>query len=383
MKPTLRVLYFEAGSGHMTAARGLVGPLRERLPGWDVDVLDIVEVFDAHPRYGRTMRKGVDDFNDQLQREEVFDLRGRVNLGILFNDWVHWRGTKRLASYWERHGAPHLLVSVTPMYNPAVCASLRQIRPEAGYVTIPVDFEEFKKRYWFTPSKIQQTYLCATQRLREQALDRGVPAGDVHAIGGMVIGPDFYGEPPDRAEALEALGLDPELPLGVAHFGAQGSIILAEIARAIDGYDGPLQMLYLCGRHEGVRAQIEGMSTRHERRVMGFTEEAPHHYYHLADVLIGKPGAMTITEALITHTPSLLIKSTGMDPVQRGNERWVERRGVGRVVQEPAGLPDALDYALERGRASLEEALEREHHRGVFDAADLIAARAAELAPSP
>ncbi len=377
-KRRLRVLYFEAGSGHMTAAKGLARALAPRLgEDWDVAPLDLVELFEPGSRNDGMMRKGIDDFNDQIRREKVFDLRGRINLGRLFNSWLLWRGQPEMAGRWGQLGAADVLVSVTPMYNTAVCASLRRVVPQALCVTIPVDFEQCKRRYWFDTRQAQH-YLCAKPRLGEQAKRAGVPASAIHSLSGMVIAPDFYKEAPaDRRTAMVQAGLDPDLPLGVAHFGAQGSKILVDIARALDGVDRPIQMLFLCGRSQEIRQSVEALNVSYPRQVMGFTEQPPHHYYRLADFLIGKPGAMTITEALITRTPILAMKSTGMAPVQRGNERWVERQAVGVVVPEAQALPQALARVLDDA-SGFARRIDAAQHQGLDDAVDAIASLIAD-----
>ena len=51
--------------------------------------------------------------------------------------------------------------------------------------------------------------------------------------------------------------------------------------------------------------------------------ETPTDYHRLADFVIGKPGSMRITEALIDRKPLIIIQSRGMRPLQRGNENLI------------------------------------------------------------
>jgi UDP-N-acetylglucosamine:LPS N-acetylglucosamine transferase len=85
---------------------------------------------------------------------------------------------------------------------------------------------------------------------------------------------------------------------------------------------------------------------------------------------IGKPGTMTITEALVLVRPLVAIKSTGMRPAQAGNERWLTEHGVG-VVARPGEVADAVHTVLaDRGYT---ERAARAFHRGAFAAAEQIA----------
>jgi len=104
--------------------------------------------------------------------------------------------------------------------------------------------------------------------------------------------------------------------------------------------------------------------------VLGYSNEAPIYYHRLADFVIGKPGAMTITEALVAQVPLIVIKSRGMRPVQRENEAWVQKRGTGIVVDRMDPLEQAVREIIASRR--YRRNAEREFHRGVFDAAGLI-----------
>ena len=59
-----------------------------------------------------------------------------------------------------------------------------------------------------------------------------------------------------------------------------------------------------------------------------------------------------------------------MWPVQRGNEEWVRKRGVGVIVDRMDELAPAVKDIIASHR--YRQNAEREFHRGVFDAADLI-----------
>jgi UDP-N-acetylglucosamine:LPS N-acetylglucosamine transferase len=74
------------------------------------------------------------------------------------------------------------------------------------------------------------------------------------------------------------------------------------------------------------------MKTPYRKLAVSYTQETPIYYQRLADFIIGKPGSMTITAALIARKPVIAIKSRGMSPVQRGNEEWVREHKVGIIV---------------------------------------------------
>ena len=176
------VVFFDAGSGHRSAARAIQKALQRERPGWDVRTLNVPDVIRHNRSFHWIVERGTRWLNEEMQREKVFDLRGKVNLGLFFHGLLTDRGIGEIARFWEG-AAPDAVVSVTPMYNPALFAAARRVNPSVRCVTVPVDFEEFKRRYWFTP-RTAQTYLVATARLHDQARARGVPEEDTHRIAG-------------------------------------------------------------------------------------------------------------------------------------------------------------------------------------------------------
>lgn len=373
--PDVDILYFEAGSGHRAAALALAAALREVSRDLHPVPVDILEVIAGHPRFRSTVATGIDYFNWWLRRELVWDLAGTINLSLLAHDLVRAKGIALIAEFWrQRREPPALVVSVTPMYNLALSRALALAAPGVPYLVVPVDFAEGKRRYWFTPAA-DLHYALGKPELLQTAQKLGILASRIHRIGGMPIDPAFYRAPEVGREALlAALELDPAQPTGLVHFGGQGSVLTRRVAEALDDAEPAVNVIFLCGRDEHSRRAVEALPTRYPRRVFGFTDDPPSRYYHAADFVVGKPGAMTITEALVTRTPMLAIRSRGMRLVQGGNERWLEQSGVGRVVRMrdlPAAVRDAVNPELHRA------AIEREWHRGVYDLAEVVAALAA------
>ena len=109
---------------------------------------------------------------------------------------------------------------------------------------------------------------------------------------------------------------------------------------------------------------------RRPTKQCGVAAETPITYQRLADFVIGKPGVMTINEALILGKPLILLKARGMGPVQEGNEKWAVERGLGVLIDGPCAVGAAVKHILASPR--YREAAARHHHRGVFAVADRL-----------
>lgn len=365
------VVFFDAGSGHRSAARALERALTGARPGWRVRSVNYPDVIAGNRWWAGVVRWGIDEFNWELTRERVFDLPGKVNLGLLFHDLLCAPALGKLSEFW-RDDPPDAVVSVTPMFHPSLYCAARRVNPGVLCVTVPVDCEEFKGRYWFEP-RVEQHYLLGTPRLRQQARRLPIPREFLHPVEGMIVDPELYEPPPaGLAGKLTALGLDPALPTGLVHFGGQGSVVIARVARQLAEARPPVNVIFLCGHNAAVRREVERLATPYRKAVLGYTAETPITYQRLADFVIGKPGVMTINEALVLGKPLILLKARGLGPVQVGNEKWAVERGLGVLIEGPRAVGPAVERVLASPR--YREAAARHHHRGVFDAADRIVA---------
>jgi processive 1,2-diacylglycerol beta-glucosyltransferase len=82
------IVYFDAGSGHRSAARGLERAVAADSPDWRVRTLNIVDVLAPNKQFHRIVCAGINHFNRQLKREKVFDLKGLINLSLMFHDFL-------------------------------------------------------------------------------------------------------------------------------------------------------------------------------------------------------------------------------------------------------------------------------------------------------
>ncbi len=356
------IVYFDAGSGHRSAARGLQRALSDIRPNWRISPVNFIDLLKHNKVLSPMMRLGLDYFNWLFVREKITDVTSSIRSSFFWRDRL---SVKAMQKFWNESPAD-MVVSVTPMFNPVFYRSLRLANPDAVCVTIPVDLGEVMPGYWFAP-QIDQHYLIGTKWLGDKAREAGIPEKFLHQIGGIIIDPGFYATPPAHPrEEISRLGLDPSLPTGVVSFGGQGNHIAAEITDHLSQANLGINMIFLCGRNEAVYKKLIGAETTYKKLVLGYLEETPVRYFQLADFVIGKAGAMTINECLVMRKPLIVIKSH----LQSGHEAWIKQFGTGIVIESPAELPSAVKAVL--GSDHYRQNAAREAHRGVFEAAQIL-----------
>ena len=137
-----------------------------------------------------------------------------------------------------------------------------------------------------------------------------------------------------------------------------------------------INMIFLCGRNKAVYKKLKSAETPFKKLVLDYQAETPVKYFQLADFVIGKAGAMTINECLVMRKPLIAIKSH----LQSGHEAWIQQSGTGIVIETAAELAGAIGLVLASDLYRQNAA--REHHRGIFDAAEALCAIAESGRPA-
>jgi len=366
--PTLDLVFFDAGGGHRAAATALKQSLAQQYPEWTVRLLNLQESLDALDIVRRVSGVRMQDVYNQLLRKgwtigsEL--LIRPMHLLIRLN---HAAMVRSLAERWDGD-APDLLVSLIPNFNRVLLEGYRRVRPGGPMVTILTDLADFPPHFWIEPQ--DQWFICGTQRAVDQALALGHPARRVLRASGMILHPRFYEEfPSDRASARRRLGLREDLPTGLVLFGGFGSMRMVDIAERIAVSDLAIQLIFICGRNERLRAKLSEFTFPHPAVVEGFTDEIPR-YMHLADFFIGKPGPGSISEAIHMRLPVIVERNAWTLPQERYNTEWVEENKVGVVVSSFDQIVEAIRrLPIEEYRANAA----RLTNRAVFEIPEMLA----------
>ncbi len=194
-------------------------------------------------------------------------------------------------------------------------------------------------------------------------------------VSGIPLMPGF-GQPPSVQEARAQLGLAPHAPVVLVPGGGLGLGVETAAERLLT-CSGGLQLLVMAGQNGTAHASLARLEARYGARlqVLRWTEriEIP---VRAADIIVGKPGGLTVAEALACGRPLVATRSLGG---QEGfNVRFLETHGVGRLVPEHE-LAQYVESVL-ADRDGLARMQERAMRLGKRDGADRVAELALALA---
>jgi UDP-N-acetylglucosamine:LPS N-acetylglucosamine transferase len=289
----------------------------------------------------------------------------RARLALL--KWTWLRLIRRLEPAIRRF-SPDVIVS-TQMIPAAMACYLKQ-RDKFGVPLIGV-MTDFGVHDFWKQSGINR-YCVAHESVVSGG---GGDLADPVIATGVPLMPAF-GASISQAEARVELNMPAEEPIILVLGGGLGLSVDAAAAALLEQPTGA-HILAMAGRNASARAVLKRLAGSHSGRlhVCEWTERMDL-YLRAADLVVGKPGGISVAESLACGRPLLATRSLGG---QEGfNVNFLERHDVGGLVAD-GELPARVHALLQHGDA-LQEMQRRAAALGRRDGAVKIAELALELA---
>ncbi len=286
------------------------------------------------------------------------------NRALVWGALVKW-GQMRLARRLDarlRAFAPDVVVATS--MHPAALLSLIKTRRRFSLPTLGVLTDFGMHDFWIQPGI--DGYCIAHESIAGLP-DVGGESPWLLATG-IPLMPGFR-NPPSAREARLQLRLDPEAPVVLVPGGGLGLGVDTIAERLLAG-SARLQVLVLVGHNAAARKSLAALAGRYPGRlgVWDWTERMEV-FIRAADVVVGKPGGLTVAEVLACGRP--LLATHSLRGQEGFNVRFLEQHGVGHLVPEDE-LAERIESLL-ANRGELARIQQRAWTLGKRDAAARIA----------
>ena len=374
----INVITGQGGAGHYATYHALRAIAKQRQLPWQFQVTDMDEIifklsqqnkvknvydlfgFSAHDLYNSMVKKGWTWLWLLMMRLNKLLVKLNYKTGVsLFEQ--RWREQQ-----------PDLIISVMPLFNKVIWESIQKAKPGTPVVTILTDFADCPPAFWSEP-ETGNYLVCGTEKAVQQARLLGVKEDCIINNSGLVIHPNFY-QPVswNRGSQRQKLGLNPDCLTGLVMFGGNGSQVMLDIAQRLECFQDKLQLIFLCGRDRELATALRQSQGRQKRFITNFTKDIPY-YMHLADFFIGKPGNVSISEAMAMKLPIITEGNTLTMVQEKYCCEFIREKDVGIVISNFRRIEQAVTKLIQpenyaRYRANLNNL----NNQAVFEAVDFL-----------
>lgn len=299
------------GMGHVKAAEAIRETILAGEPDSNVFIVDFAAYIcpKAAPyvyRFFGFLTGRLGPVYNRLNRSA--DRLGQVPFPRLFLRKIH-----RLLTGFQ----PDAILVTMPFLGQYVSACLREYRFQIPLYTFITDVAIHG--CWLTGSC--RRYFAASEEAKTSLLSRGIPSARI-TVTGVPVSRSFQqaGILPRKSHSVlrvlvmgGGLGLLPD---------SDGLLsLLAESANT--------EVTVICGSNGHLASRI--LRDYPNFRTEGFTDQVAE-YMHESDVLITKPGGVTVFEAIASRTP-LLVLPPSLEQ-EKANAQFIKDAGIGLVLEE-------------------------------------------------
>lgn len=321
------ILSGKFGMGHLSAASAIKSQMEQRFPGACVQICDIVEylmpqgsgalyrAFGILVRHAKALYNMYYTCNDKLPQSCKNMVAG-----------MFLRPFHRLM----QNCRPDVVISTLPFGAELVSFYKKIYRSSVCAVTCITDVSAHNE--WISPET--DLYFVPAAEVKWELMRKGI-AGDKILVSGIPVREGFRsGEKCAAHSGRELLICGGGLCLLPRH----GTSFYAALNR-VPG----LHTTILTGNNHALYEKLNGRFENIE--AVGFTRHVEE-YMRGADLLLSKPGGITLFESIYEGVPMLVCQpELGQE---KKNARFIERRGIGKICsKKPADIVEEIQILLQ------------------------------------
>ena len=293
----LLILTAATGGGHLRASRALQTYISEHSPEFEVAVVDALKSISG------ILDKTVCDGYHFLATKtpKVFgQLYRRTNQNSLLSSLVsRFSGafSQKLIPLLEQQ-KPDVIISTHPFATEMISHLKWAGVVSAPLICLMTDYGPH--RAWIADHV--DAYVVANGDMISEMEAMGVSREKIHPFG-IPVGDVFF-SPGDKPAFLRRIGLDPDRPTVLIMAGSFGVTNILKIYRQIVRLPLEFQVIVITGRNEKLYEEFAALvpDSPKKTKLVFFTGEVEN-YMHASDLLITKPGGLTVSEALACDIP--------------------------------------------------------------------------------
>ncbi|MEH7309205.1 MGDG synthase family glycosyltransferase [Neobacillus drentensis] len=300
-KEKILILSATFGDGHKQVANAINEAIEFTQPNVEPIILDVMEWL--HPSlypvsnylYRRIIKKFPQVYGYLYKRTREKNSFS-VRLNTLFTV-----GMGSMLEILEKIN-PSVVVSTYPFASSIMSKLKEQGLIDIPFVTIITDYTDHS--FWIHPYTDQ--YIVGSNQIRDRLICLGVESNKINDTGIPIC--QKFVKQQSRAILATKYALKSNQFTILVMGGGEGFIEKGLTTfKTFEGLDSQIQLIIICGRNKRLQKQLEEelKTSKHNILVTGFCESV-NELMAISDLLISKPGGITITEAMAMELPLLI-----------------------------------------------------------------------------
>jgi len=310
MPKTALILYISNISGHYSASQAVKYALREENGSIKIVTLNILGYI--YP----LMEKVIVFFYDLTIKRfpivwgSVYDNPKFISRTDFIKKWIFKSNRRKLRKLFQEY-QPDVVICTQALPAGLAADYLQAESLDTPLIGVLTDF--LPHRYWVHPRL--NYYIAANNVSKQRFLEMRIPEDKIKTLG-IPIHPNFL-LPFDSKALLSDLSFEPNILTILVMGGAQGLGPIKRILKDLSEIKGSIQIIVVCGTNKKLFRWSRKLKEDypHPMMVFGYVKDIEK-LMDVSDVIISKPGGLTVSEALCKE---LVFLAVGPIPGQEEN----------------------------------------------------------------
>ena len=336
----MNILIFTAstGGGHKRAAAALEDYIKRMHPTAKVSVVDGLEAIGK--MYNKT---AVDGYYFLVKKAPsfyggIYKVTDRKNVAYKAVMKLNASHSKKLLEVIEAH-KPDVIIMCHAFIAAMVSRLKKQGKLDAKCIALITDYDAH--RTYIAPNI--DAYVLAEPQMATKLIEKyGVDESIIYPLGIPTF--EKFNKPGAKEDICRREGLDPDkttILLMAGSFGVTGVLsFYEEIAKS----DQSLQLIVITGKngklYEKLHESMFELGAGDRTKLLYFVNNVED-YMHVSDLIVTKPGGLTISESLACHLPMAIYNA--YPGQEQENVNFLLKQKVAITVEKKNGAQKILD----------------------------------------
>ncbi|MCD8025826.1 MAG: glycosyltransferase [Clostridiales bacterium] len=336
----MKILIFSAstGGGHKRAAAAVESKIKSISPQTEVRTVDAMKAIGR--TYDKTICNGYHFMATKVPHfyGECYKITDRKTLMykavMRSNTIMAKKLLKTIADF-----NPDIVIICHPFITTMV-SKLRELgKIDVKAISIITDYAAH--RTYIVPHI--DAYVLASPKMAAKLTDEyGVDKSLIHPLGIPIF--DRFTEPFDKAEICRREGLDPNLPTVLLMAGSFGVTAVYDFYKELAERGRDMQFIIITGKNQHLYDTLEKLikktGTRNNTKLLYFVDNVED-YMHISDIIVTKPGGLTVTESLACGLPLAIYSA--FPGQEYDNAEYLIDNGAAFMLDKKSGARDIID----------------------------------------
>ena len=345
----MRILIFYAsyGGGHLSAANSINQYIQEHYKDCETQIVDCMKYIN------KGIEKVTTDSYKMMAKSapwawgEIYKLSGKGPIAHISNFSNNVMSVKLNRLLKEIN--PDIVISTHPFSTQMIAYLKKHNKINCKLASIMTDFAPHNQ--WLVNTEYIDYIFVSHEGMKKQIIEeKGIDENKIYATG-IPLSNKFLMHY-NKKELKESFKLSPKkktiLFFGGGEFGLGKDKTVKILAAFIDSLRNKYEMIVISGKNKKIQERfmelIKEKNVEDKVQIYGYTNQVPE-LMSIADLVVTKPGGLTITESLASGLPIVVINPIPGQEEQ--NAEFLEKAGVATWIRKKEDANKTISELLE------------------------------------